>query len=66
MSNNYKVNPIKELDTLAPSHDHGYMLLSVACPAGPQHYAKLHLQEMDQYLSFWNLSEEALTQMFGV
>ncbi|KAL9041354.1 MAG: hypothetical protein Q9214_004140 [Letrouitia sp. 1 TL-2023] len=45
----------KELDTLSPSDGYGQMLLSVACPAGPQHYAKLHLQEMDQYLSFWNL-----------
>lgn len=32
-----------------------HFLLTIACPAGPQHYEKLRIREMDPYLDFWNL-----------
>lgn len=30
-------------------------LLTIACPAGPQHFQKLQLAAMDRYLDLWNL-----------
>ncbi|KAK5075190.1 Chitinase 4 [Lithohypha guttulata] len=32
-----------------------HFLLTVACPAGPQHFTKMRIREMDGYLDFWNL-----------
>ncbi|KAM0787619.1 hypothetical protein ACM66B_003685 [Microbotryomycetes sp. NB124-2] len=36
------------------SPEQGYEL-TIAAPCGASNYEKLHLKEMDQYLSFWNL-----------
>lgn len=44
------------LDAYGKSLDPPYhFTLTVACPAGPTNYQRLHLAEMDQYLDFWNL-----------
>ncbi|TFK75441.1 glycoside hydrolase [Pluteus cervinus] len=32
-----------------------HFLLTIAAPCGPQNYRKLHIEEMDDYLDFWNL-----------
>lgn len=47
-------NGYQALDTYT-SDGGGQMLLSVACPAGPQNYEKMNLKAMDMYLDFWNL-----------
>ncbi|CAF9917631.1 MAG: hypothetical protein HETSPECPRED_003547 [Heterodermia speciosa] len=36
-------------------HKGDRMLLTVACPAGPQNYEKMHIKAMDEHLDFWNL-----------
>jgi chitinase len=44
------------LDTYSSKQNLNYhFLLSIASPAGPDHYNKLQLKEMDQFLDQWNL-----------
>ncbi|KAF3483730.1 endochitinase 1 [Arthroderma uncinatum] len=46
----------KALKEYSDSIGDGYKyLLTVASPAGEQHYGKMKLGEMDQHLDFWNL-----------
>lgn len=46
----------QELDTYARSlPEKHHFELTIACPAGPQHYTKLRIKEMDSLLDFWNL-----------
>ncbi|SLM37117.1 glycoside hydrolase family 18 protein [Lasallia pustulata] len=39
----------------ARHHPSTHLLLTAACPAGPQHYSLLPLRAMDAHLDFWNL-----------
>lgn len=46
---------IDRYQELNACHKGKHMLLTVACPAGPQNYEKMHLKAMDEHLDFWNL-----------
>lgn len=43
------------LDAYTTGINSNHMLLTVACPAGPDKFNILHLREMSQYLDFFNL-----------
>ncbi|ELR06346.1 hypothetical protein VC83_00788 [Pseudogymnoascus destructans] len=44
------------LDAYAAKHAPGYhFLVTIASPAGPQNYKKMHMKEMDAYLDAWYL-----------
>ncbi|KAL2045624.1 hypothetical protein N7G274_002052 [Stereocaulon virgatum] len=43
------------LNAYHSAHKEGKMLLTIACPAGPQNYEKLRIKAMNPYLDFWNL-----------
>jgi len=48
----------KELDAYSQQLDASrghHFELTVACPAGSQHFTKLDIRGMDKYLDFWNL-----------
>lgn len=44
------------LDAYAAEHAPGYhFLITIASPAGPDNYNKMHMKEMDAYLDAWHL-----------
>ncbi|KAI2786985.1 Endochitinase B1 [Penicillium oxalicum] len=44
------------LDAYSSAHVNGHhFLITIASPAGPSNYQKLHLSQMNKYLDFWNL-----------
>ncbi|PFH53307.1 glycoside hydrolase family 18 protein [Amanita thiersii Skay4041] len=54
------VNLLKELRSGLDKHAaqkriHYRFLLTIAAPCGPEKYKKLHIEEMNKHLDFWNL-----------